>query len=321
MRLIIASIALMTIAKCLGADMKNTPSSDADGIAWGYEYVNLGLPSGTLWATCNIGSTSPYDAGDFFAWGETEPRTNFSWRNYKHYKGVDSDPRTGEMFCVLEDIGIDISGTEYDAARNIWGGGWRLPNERDRYELIVFCWSEWVTENGVKGVRVHGRNEHSIFIPAGGYGSWEWSGVLLEGIQGGCWTGVSVEKDYLWFQVIEPSMRAMTLFVDSAGLGSGPDNKAVGYNIRPVIGRKEYLLGVDTIDAQPIAVRYEEGMIHVDGISGRYIIRVSDLSGRTVFSSMVDTGICELPSFSNGIYIISIQDDESILYTSKITIK
>lgn len=94
----------------------------ADGVIGGHEYVDLGLPSGTLWATYNVGATSPYEKGDYFAWGEVEPREDFSWENYKFFERYEVDPNNGE-WAVLENIGNDISGTEYDAARYQWGNG------------------------------------------------------------------------------------------------------------------------------------------------------------------------------------------------------
>ena len=139
--------------------------SEPDGIIGGHEYVDLGLPSGTLWATYNVGASSPYEKGQYFAWGEVEPREDFSWESYKFFEGYEVDPNNGE-WAVLENIGTDISGTGYDAARYQWGNGWRLPNEQERYELLMLCWTNGSSvENGVRGVRLYGPNEHSIFLP------------------------------------------------------------------------------------------------------------------------------------------------------------
>ena len=130
-----------------------TPS-EPDGIIGGHEYVDLGLPSGTLWATYNVGASSPYEKGQYFAWGETEPREDFSWESYRFFEGHEVDPNNGE-WAVLENIGTDICGTEYDAARYQWGNGWRLPNEQERYELLMLCWTNGSSvENGFRGVRL-----------------------------------------------------------------------------------------------------------------------------------------------------------------------
>ena len=66
-------------------DHQNSSSFVADGEVGGYEYVNLGLPSGTLWATCNVGASSPYESGSYFAWGETETKDIYTWENYKFW--------------------------------------------------------------------------------------------------------------------------------------------------------------------------------------------------------------------------------------------
>lgn len=131
--------ALVAVPFMAFADEPQPPApSEPDGVIGGHEYVDLGLPSGTLWATYNVGATSPYEKGQYFAWGETEPREDFSWESYKFFKGYERDPNNGE-WAVLENIGSDISGTEYDAARYQWGNGWRLPNEQERYELQMLC--------------------------------------------------------------------------------------------------------------------------------------------------------------------------------------
>ena len=92
----------------------------------GHEYVDMGLPSGTLWATCNIGAESSTDFGDYFAWGETEPKEEYTDKNYKFFEGYKELPGVG-YYLLCTNIGEDICGTEYDAARVKWGGRWRLP--------------------------------------------------------------------------------------------------------------------------------------------------------------------------------------------------
>lgn len=101
-------ISTTSILPITGVTSSN--SDGADGVIGGHEYVDLGLPSGTLWATYNVGATSPYEKGDYFAWGEVEPREDFSWENYKFFERYEVDPNNGE-WAVLENIGNDISGT------------------------------------------------------------------------------------------------------------------------------------------------------------------------------------------------------------------
>lgn len=131
------------------------PNNDGyDGIISGHKYVDLGLPSGLKWATCNVGATSPEEYGDYFAWGETSPKSIYTDENCK----------TWEKY-----IG-DISGNpEYDAATANWGGSWRMPTEAEMQELMDNCTCTWTTQNGVKGYKVKSKKSgNNIFLPAAG---------------------------------------------------------------------------------------------------------------------------------------------------------
>ena len=86
---------------CLAVSPQPPAPSVPDGDIGGHEYVDLGLPSGTLWATCNIGADSPYEKGLYFAWGEVEPKEDFTWENYRFFEGYESDPNNGEWILSL----------------------------------------------------------------------------------------------------------------------------------------------------------------------------------------------------------------------------
>lgn len=138
----------------------------------GHEYVDLGLPSGTLWATCNVGAKSPEDYGDYFAWGETEGyfsgKTNFNMQNYKWAAN-----NRLIKYCTNSELGsVDNKITldpEDDVAHVRWGGNWRMPTVSEQRELLANCTFTWTTMNGVYGCKVTGTNGNSIFLPAGGY--------------------------------------------------------------------------------------------------------------------------------------------------------
>lgn len=130
--------------------------------------IDLGLPSGTKWACCNVGAEKPEDYGGDFAWGETSEKSTYNWDTYIHCDGSSS---------TCHDIGKDIAGTQYDAATANWGSPWVMPNKEQMEELINSCTSEWTTENGVNGRRFTGPNGASIFLPAAGY---RWTDVLLD---------------------------------------------------------------------------------------------------------------------------------------------
>ena len=120
----------------------------------GYEYVvDLGLPSGLKWATCNVGANSPEEYGDYYAWGEIEIKSEYTDDNSKTY---------GKSMS-------DISGNSmYDVARAKWGGSWRLPTALELGELESKCKWEWTTINGKEGYKVTGPNGNSIFLSAAG---------------------------------------------------------------------------------------------------------------------------------------------------------
>lgn len=158
--------------------------------------IDLGLPSGTLWACCNIGADSPEDYGDYFAWGETSPKSVYSWETYKYWNdsngNVYLDP--GEF----TNIGSNISGTQYDAATSNYGGEWCMPTYDQLSELNSECTWTWTAQNGVKGYKVTGPNGNCIFLPAAGFldyssplgaGShgYYWSSSLCEGSSFAAW--------------------------------------------------------------------------------------------------------------------------------------
>ena len=136
----------------------------------GYEYVDLGLPSGLKWATMNVGATTPEYYGDYFAWGETTPKDIYTWENYTLCKGSKT---TMTKYCTDSSYGTvdnkSVLDPEDDAAHVNWGGTWRMPTHEEQDELIWECTWTWITQNGVNGRLVTGPNGNSIFLPAAGY--------------------------------------------------------------------------------------------------------------------------------------------------------
>ncbi len=142
--------------------------------AQGHEYVDLGLPSGVCWATCNIGASSPYEFGSYFAWGETTAKNDFSWDNYKYCDGTNNCTKysTSDGKTILE--------PGDDAAIANWGTKWRMPTKEEFAELGECCTWEWKNDfNDVNGYLVTGPNGNSIFLPAAGYNMGVDKGVFL----------------------------------------------------------------------------------------------------------------------------------------------
>ena len=131
--------------------------------------VDLGLPSGTLWADRNIGADSPEDCGDYFAWGETEPKTTYDWSTYKWCNGSDGTiDTTLTKYCYRCSHYKTTLEPEDDAATANWGKSWYMPTKTQIKELKNECTWTWTTQNDVKGYKVTGPNGNSIFLPASG---------------------------------------------------------------------------------------------------------------------------------------------------------
>lgn len=124
-----------------------------------FEYVDLGLE--VLWATCNLGAKNPEEFGNYYAWGEVEPKDEYTLENYQYYKDGKYDPLTTSSSTYIQ-------GTEYDAAHVLLGDGWCMPTATDIHELEKKCKWEWVEQNGVIGQLVTGPNGKSMFLPATG---------------------------------------------------------------------------------------------------------------------------------------------------------
>lgn len=140
----------------------------------GHECVDLGLPSGTLWATFNVGAETPTDFGYYYAWGETQPKNSYSWSNYKHCKAKGSIFQFTK-YCNNGDRGYDgftdnlsTLHSVDDAATVNWGGGWRTPTITEWQELLENTRSATTTQNGVSGILFQAKNGNKVFLPAAG---------------------------------------------------------------------------------------------------------------------------------------------------------
>ena len=151
-----------------GSGVKATCAVTVKSYNNGYEYVDLGLS--VKWATMNIGANASEEYGDYFAWGETEPKDYYDWSTYKWCKG---SYNTLTKYCIESDYGTVDNKTVLelsdDAAHANWGSTWRMPTSNEFQELRTECSWEWTTQNGVNGMKVTGPNGNSIFLPAAGY--------------------------------------------------------------------------------------------------------------------------------------------------------
>ncbi len=156
-----------------------------------HEYVDLGLPSGTLWATMNVGAKKVTEIGDYFAWGETVPKDNYDWEEKGEYKwGVHNDDEE-KNFGMTKYRDVDdeaVLDLEDDAARQNWGGDWRMPTVEELSELwnCTWRWTNSYKRSGTKGFVIKGHNGNSIFVPASGI--YEGDSLSLVGSYGFFWS-------------------------------------------------------------------------------------------------------------------------------------
>ena len=197
-------------------------------------YVDLGLPSKTLWASCNIGAKTPEDYGDYFAWGETagynDGKTDFNWSTYKWCEG---SKYTMSKYCSNSSYGnngftddkteLDL---EDDAAYVNWGPAWRMPSLEQFEELInsQYTTTTWTTQNGVNGYRITSKsNDNSIFLPAAG--SRNNSSLNYAGSYGRYWSRALYESYPRYARYLQ---------FKSGGIYTDDDSRFYGFSVRPV---------------------------------------------------------------------------------------
>lgn len=201
--------------------------------------IDLGLPSGTLWACCNVGATKPEDEGGYYAWGETEEKEEYTPETYLYCHETDDTNayQFWNKYYDFDDIGnpiidwygnYDISGTQYDVAHMKWGGDWLLPSYPHLYELRK-CRIEWAGYKGMKGVLFVGLNGKSIFLPAAGYR--HISSLYNAGKGGYYWLGTSREN--------HESAISLDFYTDNNPIiyfeGFSSCTRSEGYSVRPII--------------------------------------------------------------------------------------
>ena len=202
-----------------------------------HKYVDLGLPSGTLWATCNIGASKPEECGLYFAWGETEGYKQDSddvhqWEK-KSYKWYDCNSKYPELMkyrCSWSAI-IDNKeelDPEDDAATVNWGRKWQMPSSEQIKELCdsAYTTKEWTTLNGVNGLMLTSKtNGNTIFLPAAG-----------DRVNSGFWD--SSEYGYYWSSSLHVFDSSTASFLIFNWVNPNPTSMAdrrCGFTIRPVL--------------------------------------------------------------------------------------
>ena len=196
MRKIFGFVLCLSVALFSVATLSSFGDDDNDGNGksgsgkkqFTHEMVDLGLPSGLLWATCNVGASSPYEDGDYFAWGETNPKSDYTWKTYKWCK---RSYRKLTKYCNDSSCGYNcftdyttVLDAEDDAATANSGAGYRMPTCDEFDELCANC--TWTWDSTHNGDTATGTNGNSIFLPASGYRYG--SSLGSHGSYGGFWS-------------------------------------------------------------------------------------------------------------------------------------
>ena len=243
--------------------------------------IDLGLPSGTKWACCNVGATTPEGYGDYFAWGETEVKDGYSFSNYIHCDGSST---------TCHDLGESIAGTEYDVAHVKWGGGWMMPSYDQQTELRENCSSELTTVNGINGRIFTGPNGSSIFMPAAGY--WEDDELRLVSKNGSYWSSTQ-HPSYLYYAY---SLRF------SSGIDWYKSYRNYGFSVRPVFTPLQ--LSVDTVEIE----MFHTYNVQITSGNGSYAVSSSD---ENVATTAIDGSTVKITAIGTGTATITVTDTQT----------
>lgn len=162
------------------------------------EWVDLGLPSGLLWAKCNLGADTPEKYGNYYAWGEVATKEQYNWSTYRYCTVFGEDSlQTLTKYNLNSDYGTvdDLTTLQAvdDAATVALGNGARIPTKGEWEELINNTTNEWTTLNGVHGLMLTASNGNSLFLPAAG--SFNDMELIVPEIYGFYWSA-SLYTDY-----------------------------------------------------------------------------------------------------------------------------
>ncbi|MGN0030159.1 MAG: hypothetical protein ACI35Q_10585, partial [Marinilabiliaceae bacterium] len=222
----------------------NTPDGSVGGqVPTAAEAVDLGLPSGTLWAPYNVGATKPGEAGAYFAWGETTAKESYDWDTYKHMKKGESDRDhinkytvednkiTADWYTDVKFVGDGKTTLEAadDAAAQNWGGKWRMPTREQLSELFTECTTEWKetdwdANGSLPGYLLTGPNGKKLFLPAVG-GRWG-SDLYFVGSDGYYWSAELYSGN-------SRGARYLSFYSGSWYAGDS-DYRYNGFSVRPV---------------------------------------------------------------------------------------
>ena len=284
-----------------------------------YEYVDLGLS--VKWATRNIGAEKEEDYGNYFAWGETKPKNEYSWNTYKYCKGdlieIGGIPDTTlTKYCTESNNGYNnfeddktVLDPEDDAATVNWGDAWRMPTYEEMEELKTKCTWQFTTQNGVDGFKItstiEGYTDKSIFLPAARMimGTTLYQGA---GISAAYWTSSLDEGMANYFAY---ALFANSKYTISPRYGH---TRRYGLTIRPVYTNKKATNNSNIkINEQNIYYNSQEKTLHVNFETDE-TIKIYDNMGKIIMTKNINSNTKSIPlNLNSGVYIITTQNSQT----------
>lgn len=220
-----------------GLPNDSTAGKDTTTVVDAHEYVDLGLPSGTLWATCNVGASKPEEFGDYFAWGETNGynsgKTMFAESTYKWCNG---SMNTINKYCTNSEYGIVDYMAQLELSDDVayvnWGRNWRMPTRDQLDELINDSYTTITDpiQNGVHGLKITSKkNRNSIFLPSAG--RYQGTELIISGRDCGYWSRTLNSTRSYWAQFLYSTQTI------GSNITVGSDVRYVGRSVRPVLNK------------------------------------------------------------------------------------
>ncbi len=210
---------------------KDENGSDSTTVDW----IDLGLPSGLLWNSCNLGASSPEKYGNYYAWGETTTKKDYSWKTYRYCTaGGDLTKYNYNSICGTVDNLTTLEAMD-DAATAALGSDVHTPTRAEWDELINNTTLEWTTVKGVKGCKFTAANGNSIFLPAAGYRvdtDLEFEGG--RGSSGYYWSSTLVTDDLTSMDPLFAKQCGIHSFEPYASVFSFGHYRSCGHSVRPV---------------------------------------------------------------------------------------
>lgn len=317
MKRLLFSIYCLMFINIIALAQSNQLESTTSTAETSYEYIDLGLS--VKWATRNIGAENEEDYGDYFAWGETTPKDDYSWYTYKYCKGeviMGILDTALTKYCTDSNNGYNnfkddktILDPEDDAAAVNWGGSWRMPTYEEMEELKTKCTWEFTTKNGVDGFKItstiEGYTDKSIFLPAA---------RMIMGTT--LYQGAGISAAY-WTSSLYIGMAnrfAYGLFANSKDIISQRygHTRRYGLTIRPVYTNKTTTNNSNIkINAQNIFYNSQEKTLNIDFETNETITIYNNI-GKTIIRKNIDSNTKSITlNLTPGIYIVTTQNSHT----------